>query len=124
MSKHRAVAFTRTYTWGPSLKIEASLVPGGVSGAVDRIHRAVGEVIGVRNTFTKLFALDGPPAPDSTDGLRARLLVQALGLDPAEWRVENVELPTAIDPEKLSDEVGRSFRWTAEHAGQELARAS
>lgn len=88
--------FARSYSWGLSLKLETQ-TGGGLKAAVDRIHGAMSDMIGSRSTFTKLFALDAPPASDTTEALRALVLVEALGLDPQEWGVANVEMPPAIN---------------------------
>jgi hypothetical protein len=100
----------RSYLWGRALKIEAIDAPGGLKRQVDRIRDAVGPTIGTRNTFANLFDRTDPPSQDRDpiEALRARLLVDAIGLDPAEWGVETVELPGAIDPERVLSLVGAS----------------
>ncbi len=107
MSKQTA-HWERSYLWGRALKIEAIDAEGGLNRQVERIRSAVGATIGSRNTFAKLFTLTDPPDPnrDPIDALRARLLVEAIGLEPSEWGVADVPLPAAFDPERVLVLVG------------------
>ncbi len=111
--------FKRTYNWGTSLRIEV-MDAGGLKSTVDRIQHAVGSMIGSRNTFAKLFTLDAPPSPEfeNMDALRARLLVEACGLHPEEWAVDEVELPPSFDLEKFREQVKRQITCSKEHAGR------
>lgn len=103
-----ATRWERVHTWGPSLKLEAIARPGGVHQQVQRIRTACGVTIGSRNTFAKLFELDAPPDPstDPVDAIRARLLVEAIGLEPEEWGVGDVVLPPGYDTHRVLELVG------------------
>jgi hypothetical protein len=115
------------YPWGRALKLEAIDAPGGLKGQVDKIRDAVGDSIGTRNTFAKLFDLTAPPS-DRGDALRARLLVEALGLDLVEWGVDRVPFPPAFDPDRVPVLVARDLRshqsrWMPIYAGRVIVAA-
>lgn len=94
--------FTRVIGFGDALRLEATTAPGGLNAAVKRIHMAVGTHIGSRNTFSKLF--DSPDLPTSNkERLRAWLLLVALGQDPNDWSLGDVELPAVFSRKLLAD---------------------
>jgi len=81
---------TYTCTWGERLKLDTEHA-GGLNPLVKLIDERVGP-IGTRNTYAKLFELDGPPS-DAKFRVRAALVISALGDDVSDWGIDPSDLP-------------------------------
>jgi hypothetical protein len=122
MSKDREAnreGFTKTVNWGQALHLEAIYSDGGLAGAVDRIHAAVGKSYGTRNTFKTLFSAGDVPESEIQQQ-RAVLLLLALGQNPSDWGLSGVQMPPAFDQKVLSDLGINASGW---FSGTELAAA-
>ena len=91
----------RQVSWGEALVVAAFREPRGLAGAVERIHAAVGDFIGTRNTFAKLLRVSDPSGLDARDEFRAWLLISAFGEDPVTWGIPDSVVPPSMDPERL-----------------------
>lgn len=84
---------TRTVSWGDALFVKAGRHTGGLNQAVERIRRAIGTQIGVRNSFAKLYDVANPAMLGERDIWRAWLLLTALEEDPSDWGVYDDAVP-------------------------------
>jgi hypothetical protein len=82
-------------TWGEALGHYVSKQAGGLKRVHLRIISAVGPMYGTRNTFAKLFDLEGPPE-NAKDRQRAWLLVAAIGREPKEWGLSEADRPPLL----------------------------
>lgn len=90
--------------FGKSLVLEVHFHSNGLKPLTDAIRRAVGDHIGTRNTFAKLYEMDEPPDEDNPkDRYRAWLLLTALGEDPREWGISDDAVPPTTDQDALKD---------------------
>ncbi len=87
--------------------MESSKAPRGLQGVVELIHAEVGQMVGSRNTFAKLFRAQGPEEMDEKDQYRAWLLLCVFGQDPARWGIPDTVVPRAHDPERLGAALSR-----------------
>lgn len=85
------MTMTFVCTWGERLELEVGNAPGGLKALVAEIDAVVGPVA-TRNTYAKLFELDGPPEKDKTK-IYAALLLTVLGHDVTVWGIDPDELP-------------------------------
>lgn len=92
---------TRRVTWGEGIVVAAFRHRGGIKAAVDRIHKAVGEFVGVRNSFAKLQRVESPDELNDKDSFRAWLLLTALQESPNEWGIADAAVPPGFDIERL-----------------------
>lgn len=92
---------TREVTWGEAVVVAGFRTPGGLKHAVARIHAAVGEHIGTRNTFAKLYKVTDPASLTDRDQFRAWLLITALNEEPQEWGVSEAVVPRGFDLDEL-----------------------
>lgn len=87
--------FTRTVTWGDALLAKTvKHDPRGLARAVDSIHGVIGKQIGVRNSFSKLYAIEDTADMRHNDQWRAWLLLTAIGEDPEEWGIDASVVPS------------------------------
>lgn len=98
------MTMTFTCTWGERLSLEVSGAPGGLKAVVAEIDQRVGG-IATRNTYAKLFDLDGPPET-AKELLRAALMLAALGQNVETWGIDLDQIPPiyrdVVDQQKPS----------------------
>jgi hypothetical protein len=80
-------AVLRQVTWGKGLKVEVDDVHGGLKATVGAIASEFGDMLGTRNTFAKLFAVENPAELKEKDRYRAWVLLTTIGQDPADWGI-------------------------------------
>ena len=110
--------FTKVVGWGEALYLEVHLRSPGLKQLTDAIRLAVGDHIGTRNTFAKLFEMSEPPTElDPKDRFRAWLVLTALGQDPAVWGISDDTVPPSTDVNRLRDLISLWSGWLSESAG-------
>ena len=118
MSTKQKKQFQRTVGWGEALYLEVHLRSPGLKQLTDAIRLAVGEHIGTRNTFAKLFDRGEPPDEmDPKDRFRAWLVLTALGQDPEAWGIGEDTVPPSTDTNRLRDLISLWSGWLSETAG-------
>ena len=110
--------FTKVVGWGEALYLEVHLRSPGLKQLTDAIRLAVGDHIGTRNTFAKLFEMSEPPTElDPKDRFRAWLVLTALGQDPEAWGIGEDTVPPSTDTNRLRDLISLWSGWLSETAG-------
>ena len=95
---------TRQVTWGEALWLELKKQTGGLAAVHKDVIAVAGAHMGVRNTFSKLCRYNSVSELDEADGLRAWLLLTALGENPEDWGISHDVLPEAfVSPRDLRE---------------------
>jgi hypothetical protein len=108
---------TRSVDWGDALFACAFHYPGGLKRAVERIHLAVGPIVGSRPSFHKLRAVTDPAALPERDAFRAWLLLVAFGEDPTDWGIAEPPMPTLYSADDIRHALAPTRPATARIAG-------
>lgn len=104
---------SREVPWGDALYACAFRYPGGVKRAVEQIHLAVGPAVGSRASFQKLRYVIDPAELAERDRLRAWLLLEVFGEDPAAWGVADPAATALYGVEDLRRALRRVGKSTA-----------
>jgi hypothetical protein len=91
----------REVAWGEALMVRTSRTRGGLKAVQEVIADQVGDVLGSRNTFGKLYLVRDPEQLPARDKYRAWLVVCAIGEEPVDWGLSDSVVPKAIDARAL-----------------------
>lgn len=95
-----------TAEWGQRLR---AAIDGRcrMERAVRAIGAAVGYHIGGRHTFANLLTVDSLTALDQKNRFRAWLLLTTIAVDPAEFGLSDLDVPSGYDLARLTSELRR-----------------